>query len=172
MSNPVPEDSRIHRSFELALASARTAAENRGSDIAILDMQGHTALFDYFVIATGTSRRQLHAISEEIDHKLEDELKDKRMGIEGYDESKWIVLDYGSVVIHLFDEETRQFYGLEALWGDAPIVDLSESLSDFESQLLPPRAGSKGSGEEVDSDEGDPDENDPEEGGAEPSDED
>lgn len=161
MSDPVSQDSRIQRSFELALAAARTAAENRGRDIAILDMQGHTALFDYFVIATGSSRRQLHAISEEVDHKLEDELKDKRMGIEGYDESKWIVLDYGSVVIHLFDEDTRQFYGLEALWGDAPIVDISDKLSEFESQLLPPRAGSKGVADSVaqNDDEDDVDEN-------------
>ena len=139
MSKRVSQESRIQRSLELALAAARTAAENRGCDIAILDMHGHTALFDYFVIATGASRRQLHAVSEEIDHKLEDELKDKRMGIEGYDESKWIVLDYGSVVIHLFDEDTRKFYGLEALWGDAPLVDLRESLREFESQLLPMR---------------------------------
>lgn len=93
-------------------------------------MSKHTAIFDYFVIATGTSRRQLHAISEEIDHKLEDELNDKRMNIDGYDDSKWIVLDYGTVVIHLFDEDTRVFYSLEALWGDAEKVDLTETLKN------------------------------------------
>lgn len=87
-------------------------------------------MFDYFVIATGTSRRQLHAMSEEIDHRLEDELKDKRMNIDGYDESRWIVLDYGTVVIHLFDEETRDFYSLEALWADASKLDLTETLAD------------------------------------------
>ena len=59
------------RSLELALAAARTAIENRGQDVQILDTRGQTPLFDYFVIATGTSRRQLHAMSEEIDHKLE-----------------------------------------------------------------------------------------------------
>jgi ribosome-associated protein len=116
------------RSLQLALAAARTAAENRGTDIVVLDMREITALFDYFVIATGTSRRQLHAISEEIDHVLEDDLKDKRMNIEGYDDSRWIVLDYGTVVIHLFDEETRQFYSLETLWADAKRVDVSEVL--------------------------------------------
>ena len=86
-------------------------------------MSGQTALFDYFVIATGTSRRQLHAMSEEIDHVLEDDLNDKRSNIDGYDESRWIVLDYGTVVIHLFDEETRQFYSLETLWADAPKIE-------------------------------------------------
>ena len=120
------------RSLQLALAAARTAAENRGTDIKVLDMRKQTSLFDYFVIATGTSRRQLHAISEEIDHKLEDDLHDRRMGIEGYDESRWIVLDYGSIVIHLFDEETRQFYSLESLWAEAEPVDLSEVLRDID----------------------------------------
>ena len=119
------------KSLELVLAAARTAAENGGTDIVVLDMSKHTAIFDYFLIATGTSRRQLHAMSEEIDHKLEDELNDRRMNIDGYDESRWIVLDYGTVVIHLFDEDTRQFYSLEALWGDAPRVDLSETLADI-----------------------------------------
>ena len=111
------------RSLELALAAARTAADQGGTDILVLDMSGHTALFDYFVIATGTSRRQLHAMSEEIDHVLEDELNDKRSNIDGYDESRWIVLDYSTVVVHLFDEETRQFYSLETLWADAPKVE-------------------------------------------------
>lgn len=119
------------RSRELALAAAVTAAENGGTDILVLDMTEHTAIFDYFVIATGTSRRQLHAMSEEIDHKLEDELNDKRMNIDGYDESRWIVLDYGTVVIHLFDEDTRMFYSLETLWADAKKVDLTELLKDI-----------------------------------------
>ncbi len=72
------------RSLQLALAAARTAEENRGRDIVVLDMRELTPIFDYFVIATGTSRRQLHAMSEEIDHTLEDDLNDRRMGIEGY----------------------------------------------------------------------------------------
>ena len=118
------------RSLQLALAAARTAAENQGQDIKVLDMTRQTALFDYFVIATGTSRRQIHAMSEEIDHVLEDELNDRRMGIEGYQESQWIVLDYGTVVIHLFDEDTRAFYSLENLWADAERVDLTEVLRD------------------------------------------
>jgi ribosome-associated protein len=121
-------DANSARSLELALAAARTAAENRGHDIRVLDMRNLTSLFDYFVIATGTSRRQIHAMSEEIDHKLEDDLQDKRMSVSGYDESKWIVLDYGTVVIHLFDEETRAYYSLENLWADAKNVDLTETL--------------------------------------------
>ena len=106
-SQPSLSQANSERSLQLALAAASTAADNRGQDLIVLDLREQTSLFDYFVIATGTSRRQLHAISEEIDHTLEDDLGDRRMGIEGYDKSRWIVLDYGTVVIHLFDAETR-----------------------------------------------------------------
>jgi len=120
------------RSLQLALAAARTAAENRGRDIVVLDMRELTSFFDYFVIASGTSRRQLHAMSEEIDHTLEDDLNDQRMGIEGYAESRWILLDYGNVVIHLFDDQMRAFYDLENLWAEAKRVDLTETLAGVE----------------------------------------
>jgi ribosome-associated protein len=116
-------------SLRLALAAARTAAENRGQSILVLDLRQLTDLFDYFVIATGTSRRQLRAMSEEIDHKLEDDLGDRRLGIDGFAEARWIVLDYGTVVIHLFDEETRRYYDLENLWAEAPRVDLTRVLA-------------------------------------------
>ena len=88
----------------------------------ILDMREVTPEFDYFVLATGTSRRQLHAMSEEIDHRLEDDLGDHRLGVEGYVESRWILLDYGNVVVHLFDAEARDYYALEHLWCTAKRV--------------------------------------------------
>ena len=113
------------RSLQLALAAARSAAENRGQDIVLLDMREITPIFDYFLVVTGSSRRQLHALSEEIDHALEDELGDRRMGIEGYNESHWILLDYGTVVIHLFDQETRDYYALEDFWNAAARVPWS-----------------------------------------------
>lgn len=125
IANPAtPVDSASGRSLELALAAARTAEDNRGGDVVVLDMRRITPEFDYFVIVTGNSRRQLHAISEEIDHTLEQELGDRRMGLEGYNDSRWILLDYGNVVIHLFDEETREYYALEDFWGDAVPVEL------------------------------------------------
>lgn len=108
--------------LQRALAAAQTAHENRGQDIVILDMRPMTTEFDYFVLVTGTSRRQLHAISEEIDHKLEDELHDRRLGIEGYEQSRWILLDYGDVVVHLFEEEFRKYYALDQLWSGAKQV--------------------------------------------------
>ena len=117
-------ETRQARSLQLAMAAARTAEDNRGEDVVVLDMRGMTTEFDYFVLATGNSRRQLHAISEEIDRVLERELSDHRMGIEGYNESRWILLDYGTVVVHLFDAETRAYYALEDLWGHAQRVPL------------------------------------------------
>ena len=117
--------------LELALAAARTAAENRGRDLVVLDLRELTAVFDYFVIATGTSRRQLHAISEEIDRVLQEDLGDRRLAIEGYSESRWIVLDYGSVLVQLFDDEARQYYDLENLWAEAKRVDLTAMLQSI-----------------------------------------
>jgi len=107
----------LQPALQRALLAAQTAEDNRGTDIVVLDTRELTSIFDYFVIATGTSRRQLHAMSEEIDHALEDRLGDRRLGIEGYEESRWILLDYGDVVVHLFEPETRAYYALEELWG-------------------------------------------------------
>jgi len=108
--------------LERALVAAQTADDNRGRDIVVLDLRELTTMFDYFVIVSGTSRRQLHAISEEIDHALEDGLGDRRLGIEGYEESRWILLDYGDVVIHIFEPNTRSYYALEDLWAQAKRV--------------------------------------------------
>lgn len=124
-SNPAPNElaaAGADVGLRRAMLAARTAAENRGRDIVILDVRPLTAMFDYFVLATGTSRRQLHAISEDIDRALQEELHDRRLGLEGYEQSRWILLDYGDVVIHLFDEETRAYYALEDLWAQAKRV--------------------------------------------------
>ena len=122
-ASPITE-LRRERSLELAVAAARTADDNRGQDIAVLDMRGMTPEFDYFVLVTGNSRRQLHAIGDEMERILKDELGEEKLGIEGYNESRWILLDYGSVVIHLFDAETRDYYALEDLWAEAERVPL------------------------------------------------
>ncbi|MEM1067449.1 MAG: ribosome silencing factor [Planctomycetota bacterium] len=111
---------------KLAAAAARVALDNKGQEVMVLDVTAQSAEFDFFVLSTGTSRRQLHAISEQIDDELEKVLGDRRMGIEGYEESRWIVLDYGSVVIHLFDDETREYYDLESLWADAKPIPLED----------------------------------------------
>ncbi len=116
----------IEEARALAAAAARVAIDNNGKDVMVIDVCDQSAEFDLFVLATGTSRRQLHAISEQIDDVLEKDLGDQRLGIEGYDESRWIVLDYGSVVVHLFDDETREYYDLESLWADGKRVPLAD----------------------------------------------
>lgn len=107
------------RGRELALAAARTAAENNGQEILILDVRKLTSIFDYFVLVSGRSGRQLRAIADEIDRVLRIEMGDRRRNMEGYAESRWIVLDHGDVVVQLFTEEARAFYRLEDLWADA-----------------------------------------------------
>jgi ribosome-associated protein len=129
VASPTDSARRAAQSLDRALIAAQVAADNRGRDIVVLDMRELTAIFDYFVLATGTSRRQLHAISEEIDRTLEQDLGDRRLGIEGYQESRWILLDYGDVVIHLFDAEAREFYAIEDLWGQAKRVPFEPRVS-------------------------------------------
>jgi ribosome-associated protein len=107
---------------ERAALCARVAADNKGRDIVVLDMRGITPLYDFFVLVSGTSRRQIHTLAEEIDAAMRAE-GDTRLGIEGYEASRWVVQDYGDVVVHVFDPEARLYYALEELWADAPRLD-------------------------------------------------
>ena len=113
-----PVGTALHR----ACVAARIAADNKGGDVTVLDLRSCTPMFDYFVIATGTSRRQIHTLTEEIDAGMRAE-GDERMAVEGYDASKWVVQDYGDVMIHVFDPATRDYYKLEELWADAVKVE-------------------------------------------------
>jgi ribosome-associated protein len=112
-----------NRSLELALAAAREAEDNRGQDVLVLDMREQTSAFDFFVIATGTSNRQLRAMSDAIDDVLQKQFGHRRLGLEGYQDSHWILLDYGSVIIHLFDSKQRDYYRLEDLWAGASRIE-------------------------------------------------
>ncbi len=111
---------------QLAATCAHVAADNKGRDILVLDVRKLTPLVDFFVIATGTSRRQLHTIADEVDRIMNSHGEEK-LGIEGYGGSGWVLLDYGDIVIHIFDDETRRYYDLENLWGDAPRVEWDRS---------------------------------------------
>lgn len=113
---------QILPSLERACLSARVAADNKARDVVVLDMRGLTPLYDFFVLATGNSRRQVHTITEEIDAALHDQ-GDRRLSVEGYEASKWVVQDYGDVVVHVFDPATREYFAIEDLWADAPRVD-------------------------------------------------
>jgi ribosome-associated protein len=129
-SRPLP--SALHR----ACVAAKTAADNKGQDVVVLDLRPLTPLFDFFVISTGASRRQVHTIVEESDAALRS-VGDTRAGVEGYDASKWVVQDYGDVLVHVFDQDTRGYYSLEELWADAPRIDWQEQLADIADEAKP-----------------------------------
>jgi ribosome-associated protein len=112
--------------LERALLCARIADENKGKDTLVLDMRGITPLYDFFVLTTGNSRRQIHTIAEEIDAALHG-AGDQRLSIEGFEASRWVVQDYGDLVVHVFDPDSREYYGLEELWADAVRVDWKSS---------------------------------------------
>jgi ribosome-associated protein len=109
-------------SLDRACLAARVAEQNKARDIVVLDMRGITPLYDFFVLATGASRRQIHTITEEIDAAMR-EHGDRRLSVEGYEASTWVVQDYGDVMVHVFNPQTREYFALEDLWADAPRID-------------------------------------------------
>ena len=128
MNEPITDSESVRentRGHDLAIAIAQVIEETRGKDIRVLDLRSVTEVFDYFVIATGSSRRQMHAVSDEIERIVKANWGDEKRGIEGYNESRWIVLDYGDVVVQLFDSDTRDYWDLEHLWGDAKRVEFT-----------------------------------------------
>jgi ribosome-associated protein len=122
-------DSRPDHARKRALAAARVADETRGTDVHVLDLRGLTDVFDYFVVATGASRRQLHAMADEIEQVMKKEMHDTRRGVEGYEDGRWIVIDYGDVVVHLFDAESREYWDLEQLWSGCKNVPLPSATA-------------------------------------------
>jgi ribosome-associated protein len=107
---------------DLAILCARLADENRARDIIIMDMRQSMPLCDFFVIATGTSHRQMQTVVDAVKERIK-QFGMRPLGVEGYREGRWILLDLGSIVVHVFDDEARDYYDLELLWGDAHRVD-------------------------------------------------
>jgi ribosome-associated protein len=104
---------------DLALRIARITLDEKASEITVLGIGKLTVLADYFVIASGRSVIQVRGLAETIEDKIWLEAGVKPTRREGLPEGKWVVLDYGSVIVHLFREEERDFYKLENLWADA-----------------------------------------------------
>jgi ribosome-associated protein len=109
---------------ELALQAVEAAEGKKAVDVVLLDLRGLTTIADYFLICSGNSITQVAAIADGIGMALE------RVGqfpshIEGTSQGTWVLMDYGDVVVHIFDEPTRAFYALERLWGDAPRIALT-----------------------------------------------
>ncbi len=113
---------RSQITLEQAVLCARIGDENKAKNVVILDMRGITPLYDYFVLLNGSSRRHVHTIAEEIDAAMHEQ-GEKRRSIAGYQSARWVVQDYGDIVVHVFDPEAREYYALEELWADAPQLD-------------------------------------------------
>jgi len=110
---------------KFALSAAKLALERHCTDIVVLDLKGKSPATDYFVIATGTSNRQMRTVSDEICKAAKEE-GIERFGRAGYEQAKWILLDFIDVVVHIFDSEYRDYYELELLWGDAKRLKLDQ----------------------------------------------
>jgi ribosome-associated protein len=132
---------RLVRALEHARACARIADDNRGKDILLLDLRAATPLVDYFVIITATSRRLSLALAEEIDKEMK-RRGEFKLGIEGSEEGRWTLIDYGDFVVHIFSAEARAYYALEDIWGDAPQLDWQDPAQvrhpAFESDAAQP----------------------------------
>jgi len=116
---------------ELAVRTAAIADADKCSDVVVLDLRGLSPICDYYVIATGTSDRQMRAVSDNIE-EMGRGLGEKPFRVTGRNEGTWIVVDYVDVVVHLFDAEHRRYYDLELLWGDAPKVDWASEQGSAE----------------------------------------
>ncbi len=122
-----PKDSKSPRySYNLAKKAAQIAFSKKAKDIAILDLRNLTSITDYFVICTGDVDVHVKAIVDEIKIKLKPEVKPWH--IEGYKHLNWVLMDYVDFVVHVFQEDIRNYYNLERLWADAP-VEIVENIS-------------------------------------------
>lgn len=113
---------------ELAIFAANVAAEKKAHNLCLLEVGKSSIIADFFLIATGNSAVQVHALADHLREKMK-EAGHQALRIEGYREGWWVVMDYGSLVIHLFQPEARLFYDLERLWSEAPLVPLNDQSS-------------------------------------------
>ncbi len=107
---------------EWARTAARAASAKGGEDTVIIEVGSVLAITDAFVITSGRNGRQVKTIAEEVEARLKVDGGIKPMRVEGLGDSQWILLDYGDLVVHVFLDETREYYDLERLWSDAPRV--------------------------------------------------
>ena len=110
--------------LELAKVAAYAADSKKAEDLVLLDLSSMTDVCDYFLVCTGSNPRQVDAIVDEVREKVSANCGLSPLSCEGREGLSWVLVDYGSVVVHVFRPETRDFYRLEALWGDAPRVEL------------------------------------------------
>ncbi|WP_165173335.1 ribosome silencing factor [Adlercreutzia sp. ZJ242] len=123
MTDKIAEQAAFSR--RCAIIAARAADEKKATDIMVQEVRELIGVTDYFVIVTAANSRQVEAIIDEIEDKLREEAQVKPSHREVSGDGSWSLLDYGDIVVHVFMPETREYYRLEALWNDAPVVDLA-----------------------------------------------
>lgn len=114
--------------MELIGKIVKCADDKKALDIKVLDIKDLTTLADYFVICHGGSSTQMGAIFDEIEEKLKQQ-QIYMNNVPSKESSQWLLMDYGDVIVHIFNVESREFYGIENLWADAPSVDISDFIS-------------------------------------------
>lgn len=110
-------------SLKTAKAIVAALEDKKAEDIKILDISNISVMADYFILASGTNRNQIQAITDNVQEKLHKSGVNLKQ-IEGYETANWVLLDYGDVIVHVFDKENRLFYDLERIWADGKIVVL------------------------------------------------
>jgi ribosome-associated protein len=118
------------KSRDLAITAAEAALKKKATDVTILDVSGLTVIADHFVICSGESTTQVKAVAGFIAEELARK-RVKPLGVEGAAYSHWILLDYGDVIVHIFEKETRAYYNLEKLWMDAKVIEIDEDKGDL-----------------------------------------
>src|SRR5215510_14570171 len=113
---------------EKAALMNRIVTDRKALDVVVLDMRDVSSITDYFLICSGGSERQVRAIADAIDEEL-GPLGIASLGVEGYREGHWILMNYGDVIGHVFSQDTRAYYDLERLWANAPRIDLSAEIA-------------------------------------------
>ena len=114
-----------NRSKEMTRLAISALEDKKAEDISIIDISEVSVLADYFLIASGSNRSQIQALTDNVEEKLVRAGYAKKQ-IEGYDTANWILMDYGDIIVHIFDRENRLFYDLERIWRDGKRVDLEE----------------------------------------------
>ncbi|AZA14107.1 ribosome silencing factor [Corynebacterium choanae] len=111
------------QSLKLAKAAAKAADDKLAEQIAIIDVHDHLVITDLFVVVTGDNERHVNAIVDEVEDQLRD-IDARPIRREGTREGRWALLDYGDIVVHVFRRDERQFYGLDRLWRDCPLLEV------------------------------------------------
>ena len=119
--------SDIEVSKKMAAMAVAALEDKKGEDIRVIDISEISTLADYFIIAAGTNRNQVQALADNVQEKLGRE-GHMTKNVEGYDAGNWILLDFGDIIVHVFDSENRVFYDLERIWRDGKPVE-KESLN-------------------------------------------